>query len=203
MRNLAEVLPHAGPLDIWNELPEWINSHHSGDDDRRYAAMPLAVSGDRLTLTVEMTGACGLIARYKCDVSHIYELGRSWLVFSPLVVIWEQSRAERGPGIGEAMIAHFVTAVRTFQQARAPSHDGIVIASGNLTVAKGGKPFFEGIAWEIVVPDAREPRQLFEGDEAMTKPLTMITAQIEAAIAPLRAAGKVAEETISFAILRL
>lgn len=203
MRNLAEVLPHAGPLDVWSELPDWINTHHFGDGDQRYAAEPLTVSGDRLTLTVEMTGARGLIARYKCDVSHICEADKSWLVFSPLVVIWEQSRAERGPGIGEAMIGHFVKAARTFQQARSAGHDGIVIASGNLTVAKGGKPFFEGIGWEIVVPAAREPGWLFEGNEAMAKPLAMIAAQIGAAIAPLRAAGKVAEETISFAILRL
>lgn len=204
MRNLAQIPSETGALDLWRALPQWINLHHSRDGDRSYAVKEIMqYSRDALTLTTDMTGSSGLIASYKCDISLIFSPGKSWLVFSPLVVIWEMGRAERGPDLGRVMIEHFVSAVRAFQQAHADSSYGMVIASGNLTVAKGGKPFFESIGWEIVFPEAQEPGYLFHGEEAMAKPLAAIEAQIEAAIAPLRAAGKVEEKAISFAILRL
>lgn len=204
MLDLAYASETLGVLDLWRALPQWINLHHARDGERRYSAREFAPAArDALTLFVDLTGPDGLIASYKCDIFRISEPGKAWLVFSPLVVIWEQARADRGPGIGEAIIDHFVAAVRTFQEARGLTTHDIVIASGNLTVAKGGKPFFEMIGWEIVVPSAQQPAHLFSGEQAMAKPLATIEAQIEAAIAPLRAAGQAAESAVSFAILRL
>lgn len=69
-------------------------------------------------------------------------------------------------------------------------------------MAKGGRPFFEGIGWEIIEPDARRPSRLYDGVNAMTGPLDAIAAQIEAILAPLRASGKLADEMLSFAIWR-
>jgi hypothetical protein len=204
MLDLAQASEIVDILDLWRMLPQWINLHHERDGERRYTACEATYSSsDSLTLFVDLTGPTGRIASYKCEIFRVYDAGKSWLVFSPLVVIWELSRADRGPGIGQAIIEHFVAAVRTFHEARGTRAYDIVIASGNLTVAKGGKPFFETIGWEIVVPSACEPHYLFNGEQAMAKPLDIIKAQIEAAIAPLRAAGKVAETAISFAILRL
>jgi hypothetical protein len=204
MLDLAYASETLDILDLWRTLPQWINLHHARDGERRYTARDFTPPPrDALTLFVDLTGPDGLIASYKCDIFRVSEPGKTWLVFSPLVVIWEQARADRGPGIGEAIIDHFVAAVRTFQEARGlPTYD-IVVASGNLTGAKGGKPFFEMIGWEIIVPSEQHPPHLFMGEQAMAKPLAIIEAQIETAIAPLRATGKVAESAVSFAILRL
>lgn len=111
-----------------------------------------------------------------------------------------------------AMIDHLVGAVRGFRAASASSGGEAVIASGNLTKAKGGRPFFEGMGWKIVGPDdlsarQRPASQLSGRDdrdgEPMQSAVAAIRRRIDAAIAPLRDAGKVEAEPISFALLTL
>lgn len=204
MRNQALLHDTSDVFDLWETFPRWINRHHPGDGERSYVAKEIDASFNASpTLTVEMSGRSGLIATYKCNIVEIHNHRKSWLVFAPLIVIWEQGRAERGPDLGRIMMEHVVSSIRAFcVEYGAWSHD-ILITSGNLTVAKGGKPFFEGIGWEIVYPGTHEPSALYNGNFAMAEPLAAVEARIEAAVAPLREAGKIDAEPISFAILRL
>jgi hypothetical protein len=100
------------------------------------------------------------------------------------------------------MVDHLVLSIRAFHQAKSDLSRHILIASGNLTVAKRGKPFFEKLGWELVFPETRKPHHLYDGAGACAEPLIAVAEQIDAAIAPLRSAGKIDEEPVSFAILR-
>lgn len=204
MRNLAMTMSSGDVFGVWDAFPEWINRHRAEAGGFRYAARPVDLSFNGApTVTVEMTGEAGLVALYKCNIAAVHCGGVDWLVFSPLVVVWEQDRTARGPGMGRAMIDHFVEAVRAFREEARALDSAAVIASGNLTVAKGGKPFFDSIGWEIVYPELHQPATLFDGPEAMAAPLNVVAGQIESAVAPIRAAGKLDPGPVSFAILRL
>jgi hypothetical protein len=204
MRNQAILNNSHDILGVWDTFPTWINCNRAKSGAFCYAAKPFDLSFNGMpTITVEMSGPAGIIALYKCNVIEVCDGGKDWLVFSPLVVVWEQDRQMRGPEMGRIMIEHFVEAVRVFREERGAWSHAILIASGNLTVAKGGKPFFEGIGWEIVYPELREPARLYDGAEAMAAPLDTVAAQIEAAIAPVRAAGRLDSGPVSFALLPL
>jgi hypothetical protein len=204
MRNQATLRNNMDVFDLWDTFPAWINRHRAKIGAFCYTAKPIDLSFNGMpTITVEMSGPSGMIAVYKCNIIEICGDKKDWLVFSPLVVIWEQDRQTRGPGMGSAMIEHFVEAVRAFREESDAQSHAMLVASGNLTVAKGGKPFFEGIGWEIIYPELHEPACLYDGIEAMAEPLDTVAAQIESAIAPLREAGKLDSGPVSFAILPL
>lgn len=204
VRNQATIMSSMDVYGLWDAFPAWVNRHRAESGALRYHALPVCRSFNSApTITVEMTGPSGLIASYKCNFTLAHERGRDWLVFSPLVVIWEQDRLARGPDMGRVMIEHFVEAVRTFREECGTWSHAILVSSGNLTVAKGGKPFFDSIGWEIVYPELREPAGLYQGEEAICAPLDAVAAQIETAIAPVRAAGKLDPGPVSFAILQL
>jgi hypothetical protein len=204
MRNQATLRSSVNVIDLWNTFPAWINRHRAENGAFCYVARPIDFSFNGLpTITVEMSGPAGMIALYKCNIIELCGDRKNWLIFSPLVVVWEQDRQTRGPGIGSAMIEHFVEAVQSFQEESSVWSHAMLIASGNLTVAKGGKPYFESIGWEIVYPELREPACLYDGTEAMATPLDTVASQIETAIAPIREAGKLDPGPVSFAILPL
>ena len=204
MRNQATLRSNVNIFGLWDTFPAWINRHRAKSGAYCYTARPIDMSFNCMpTITVEMSGSAGMIALYKCNIIELCGDGKDWLVFSPLVVVWEQDRATRGPGMGSAMIEHFVEAVRAFRENSGAWNHAMLVASGNLTVAKGGKPFFEGICWEIIYPELREPTRLYDGTDAMAAPLDTVATQIKDAIAPLREAGKLDPGPVSFAILPL
>ncbi len=204
MRNQPILKSSVNVFGLWDTFPAWINRHRAKSGAFCYTAMPIDLSFNGMrTITVEMSGPAGMIALYKCNIIEVRGDGKDWLVFSPLVVVWEQDRQTRGAGMGRVMIEHFVEAVRGFREEIGAWNHAMLIASGNLTVAKGGKPFFEGIGWEIIYPELREPTRLYHGTEVMAPPLDAIATQIEAAIAPIREAGKLDPGPVSFAILPL
>ena len=128
------------------DLPCWINLHRQRDERRRYQAKELDYSFNGLpTLTVGVSDAQARIAVYKCNIALIADKERPWLVFSPLVVVWEKSKEERGPGPGRPIIDHSVSAITGFCEAYAHDIPNVLIASGNLTIAKAGRPFFEAL----------------------------------------------------------
>jgi hypothetical protein len=204
MRNQATLRSSVNVFDLWDTFPAWINRYRARSGAFCYAARPIDLSFNGMpTITVEMSGPTGMIALYKCNIIEVCGDGKDWLLFSPLVVVWEQDRQTRGPGTGCAMIEHFVEAVRAFREESGAWSHAMLIASGNLTVAKGGKPFFESIGWEIIYPELRKPAHLFDGEEAMAAPLDTVATQIEAAITPIREAGKLDPGPVSFAIVPL
>jgi len=191
-------------LDLWALFPRWINRHRKGREERCYSAKAISrVSADGLALAVEMSGSDGLITTYKCNIHEVRSRRKSWIVLSLLVVLWEQGRSERGSEAGEAMIRHLTSAVQDFGRSRGMRSHGILIASGNLTAIKGGKPFFERLGWDIVFPEARQPDHLYSGGDAIAEPLTAINVEIQAAIAPLLEIGAIGPEPVSFALLRV
>lgn len=132
MRHQALIQDSVSVLDLWKMLPQWINRHHPFDGKRRYVAKDIDASfNDLPTLTVEMSGARGLIATYKCNIVQVYEPHTSWLVLSPLVVIWHQDRETRGPEMGRIMIDHALGAISDFHQIHGSVGHRIVVASGN------------------------------------------------------------------------
>jgi len=200
--SVQEISQTAEAFNLCRNLPQWINRYHPADSYGRYHARELDYSFNGLpSLTVDMTGADGMpIAVYKCNISLVRGERRSWLVFSPLVVIWEKSKAERGPGFGRPVIAHSVAAIVSFCETHVRHVPDLLIASGKLTVAKAGRPFFEDLGWEIAGPSDCGAHA---GDDGLVKALTFVAAQIEAAIAPLRQNGAEPAEALTFAILRL
>ena len=144
MCNTAEA------FDLCRELPQWINRHRPDDGYRRYRAQELDYSFNGLpTLTVEVSGAQGRIAAYKSNIALIPGERNPWLVFSPLVVVWEKSKEERGPGLGRPIVDHSVSSIAAYCEAHARHIPNILLASGKLTEAKAGRPFFEALGWEI------------------------------------------------------
>jgi len=191
----------AEAFDLCRGLPQWINRHRPEDERRRYRAKELDYSFNGMpTLTVEVTGAQGLIAAYKSNIALIPGERRPWLVFSPLVVVWEKSKEERGPGLGRPIIDHSVSSIAGYCEAHARHISNILVASGKLTVAKAGRPFFEALGWEIASPGDCGPQA---GDAGLAKAVTFIAAQIRAAIALLPQSAPEAASPISFAMLRL
>jgi hypothetical protein len=183
------------------DLPAWISLRRPEEGQRRYRAKELDRSFNGLpTLVVEVLGAHSLIAAYKSNIVLVPGGERSWLVFSPLVVVWERSTEERGPGLGRPIVDHCVSSIAGFWEARARHIPNILVASGNLTVAKAGRPFFEALGWEIASP---ADFALHAGDAGLVNTLRFIAAQISAAISQF---GQNAAETagpLSFAMLRL
>lgn len=201
MLNRVPVLSSSDPIELWGTFPDWINLHRSKEGELVYKAKELSLSANAFVMNVEMFRQDKLIATYKYTISEVRGDVKSWFVFSPLVVVWEQGRAERGPDLGRIMIEHAVSAIQAFYKECGDACHDLLIASGNLTVAKGGKPFFEMLGWDIVYPSTHEPKHLYVGGETMVQPLTLVAEQIEAAIAPLRDTGKLEDGPISFAIL--
>jgi hypothetical protein len=200
--SVHDISGTAEAFHLCRNLPQWINRRYPADSHGRYHARELDHSFNGLpSLTVEMSSAAGSpIAIYKCNITLIRGERRSWLVFSPLVVIWEHSREERGPGFGRPVIAHSVAAIVSFCEAHVRHIPDLIIASGNLTTAKAGRPFFEVLGWEIVKPSEFAAHA---GDDGLVKALTFVEGQIEAAIAPLRQTGADQPDPLSFAMLRL
>ena len=184
---------------LGRELTGFINRRRRGDDPMFYHARELDCSFNGLpTLSVEVTGSEGRIAYYKCNVTLIGGEGLPLLVFSPLVVTWEKGKGERGSGLGRPIIDHSVSSIAGFCEARAAQISGALVASGNLTEAKSGRPFFEALNWEIAGPG-----DLNRYGGALAKAMAYIAAQIEAAIAPLALSPGEVAIPISFALLRL
>jgi hypothetical protein len=187
-------------LSIFRDFSQWINIH--GREDGRWSCRSKEIDcsfNGLPTLTVELSEPKGLIATYKCNITLFYAGQRVWLLFSPLVVIWAQNREQRGPGFGRRIIEHSVSAIRGYCRTHIPRFPDILVASGNLTTVKGGKPFFQGLGWEIV--EAQTCGQ--HVDDGLAKALTHIAAQIDAALAPLRLIAPETIEPISFALLQL
>jgi hypothetical protein len=186
---------------LCGELPGWINSHRQRDECRSYHAKELDYSFNGLpTLAVEVTSAQNRVAAYKCNITLIRDDEQPWLLFSPLVVVWEKSKEERGCGQGRPIIDHSVSSIAGFCETCARPIPNILIASGNLTVAKAGRPFFEALGWEITNPSGFAR---YAGDRGLTKALKFVAAQVEAAM--VQFAQNVAEpvDPLSFAMLRL
>ena len=204
MRNLNLIHIPSNVSAFWHDFPDWINQHRSTDGERIYRALePDALADNRLNLAVEISGRDGCIATSKFNIIEICGPREAWFVFSSLVVQWEQGGAGHRPETGKAIVQHVVLAVQNFRRTRRIWSHNILIASGNLTVAKGGKPFFERLGWQIVCPETREPDHVLCGEADLAEPLEAVAGEIEAAIAPLRLAGKIQPEPICFAILRL
>jgi hypothetical protein len=188
----------AGTLELCRELPRWIAQNLPADAHGHYHAHELDCSFNAApTFSVDMYGACGAIAGYKCNITLI-EGKRHWLVFSPLVVIWQLSRQERRPGIGRAIIDHSVAAIAGFCEAHLHPLPDILIASGNLTTAKAGRPFFDTLGWEIA-----DPRDFnrYAQDELMNS-LAFVSGQIDTALAPIRQSAPDTVDPTTFAFLR-
>ncbi len=191
----------AEAFDFCRELPQWINRHRPEDELRRYHAKELDYSfNGNPTLSVEVTGAQGLIATYKSNITLIPGERSPWLVFSPLVVIWEKSKEERGSDLGRPIIDHSVSSIAGYCKAHARHISNILVTSGKLTKAKAGRPFFEALGWEIASTGDCAPNA---GDASFAKVLSFIMAQIGAAIALLPQNTPEAASPISFAMLRL
>ncbi len=198
--NVHELCDTDEAVRLCRDLPGWINSHRQQDEDRRYRARELDRSFNGLpTLTVEVSRAQGRIADYKCNIAAVRDEELPWLVFSPLVVVWEKSKEERGPGLGRPIIDHGVSSIAGFCETCVRPVPNILVASGNLTTAKAGRPFFEALGWEIVSP-AGFARHA--GDRGLTKALRFVAAQIEAAIAQFAQGTAVPADPLSFAMLR-
>lgn len=196
-----DICNTAVTFNLCRDLPQWINWHRPADARGRYHARELDHSFNGLpTLTVDMTGPRGPVAAYKCNITLVEDARRPWLVFSPLVVIWEMPRDQRGPGFGQAILDHSAAAIAGFCDECLPRLPDILIASGNLTTAKAGRPFFESVGWEIVVPGdcAR-----YAADTGLMTALAYVARQIDTALAPLRESAPETVDPTSFAILRL
>jgi hypothetical protein len=192
-------------LSLFRGFSQWINIHGPRDGLWSGRAREIDCSFNGLpTLTVELSEPIGLIATYKCNITLLHTGRRVWLMFSPLVVIWAQNREERGPGFGRRIIDHSVSSIEGFCRAHAPHLPDILAASGNLTTVKGGKPFFQGLGWEIV--DAQVCGERADdglNNDGLGRALAHIAAQIDAALAPLRLTAPEAIEPVCFALLRL
>jgi hypothetical protein len=199
--SVASLCDAATAFDLCRELPQWIGRHRPEDGYRRFQAQELDYSFNGLpTLTVGISGAHGRIATYKSNIVLIPGEHDPWLIFSPLVVIWEKGKEERGPGLGRAIIDHSVSSIAGYCEAHLRHIPNILLASGKLTMAKAGRPFFETLGWEITSPrDCALPA----GDSGLARVLAFIAAQIGAAIALLPPSEPEAASPISFAMLRL
>jgi hypothetical protein len=199
----------ANPLSqSWSEnesvasaLVQWINHHHRQVGEARCSAtLTNGSAPDVPMLMVELRGRYGLIATYKSSVGYIRDANGDRLLLAPLVVIWNGERPADSARLGHAIVEHLVSAVCAFQ-ASLPCCGRILIASGNLTRAKGGKPFFESLGWQICGSDAQSAA--WERCEDMHAVSASIEKRIDCALAPLLKAGKLAIEPISFALLCL
>jgi hypothetical protein len=180
-------------------LPAWINSCRAGDGQCRYRAKELDYSFNRLpTFAVEVLDADGLIATYKTNAVLVPRGESSWLVFSPLVVVWERGKEARGPGLGRPIISHCVSSISGFLAPSGQQIPNVLVASGNLTAAKAGRPFFEALGWEIVTTCSSPHAK----DSALGKALSFIGAQISAAIAQSGQNLAGTDTAVSFAMLR-
>lgn len=187
-------------LAAWTPFGAWINRHAGQRGRCTFAARLIAAPcGDMLMLAVDMRGPGGPVATYKCNLTAIGEHRNAVLLLSPLVVIWHAEPGARDPEQGRAMIDHLVCAVRSFQRALGAGGGSVLIATGNLTEAKGGRPFFESLGWEIVAADVSGGRP----GAGLARPLAVVTAQINTAVAPLRKSGAIAAEPVTVAILRV
>jgi hypothetical protein len=183
-------------------LPRWINRYRRSDGELRFHARDY----DRCahaspTLIVEMSDVAGIVATYKCSLNLIDCDRGAWLVFSPLVIVWENGRKRTGAGLGRRMIDHCVSSIQGFcnlHVGEAGEIAGIALASGNLTAAKGGRAFFEGLGWEISAAGTSGG-----GDEGWKKALDFIAAQIDAVIAPFRGGADSVLDPTYFAVLRV
>jgi hypothetical protein len=188
-------------FELCQSLPAWINLYRSSDGLRRYRAKELDRSFNGLpTLAVEVSDATGRIAGYKTNAALIPAGETSWLVFSPLVVLWEKNKEERDRGLGRPIIDHSVSSISGFCRARARHIPNILVASGNLTVAKAGRPFFETLGWEIATP---ADLSLHGEHTGLGKAMRFIAAQISAAIAQLGPDFAEEASSFSFAMLAL
>jgi hypothetical protein len=187
-------------FSLFRGFAQWVTIHGQTDDAWSCCATDMDNSfNGSPTLTVELSEPKGLIATYKCNITLVHAGKRTWLLFSPLVVIWAQSREQRGPGVGRRIIEHSVSSIEGYCRAHIPHITDVLVASGNLTTIKGGRPFFQGLGWEIVDAQACGGR----ADDGLAKALTHIAAQIDAALAPLRLIAPETIEPVSFALLRL
>ena len=195
MCNAAEA------FDLCRELPQWINRHRPEDGHRRYRAQELDYSFNGMpTLTVEVTGAQGRIAAYKSNIALIPGEQNPGLSF----LRWWSSGKRARRNAAQVWGARLSIIVFPLSPVTAEAHarhiPNILLASGKLTEAKAGRPFFEALGWEIASPG---DCGLQAGDAGLAKVLTFIAAQIGAAIALLPQSTPEAASPISFAMLRL
>lgn len=190
-------------LDAAYALSHWINWRHHQHGEHRYCASRAMEQGTVLpSLVVEMHGPVGHVATYKCEVAPVGAMRDGWLLLAPLVVIWNGARPEDSGQKGRMMIDHLVDGARKFKAASLVG-GGVLIASGNLTKAKGGRRFFESLGWDIVGPDEGPSRSLLSRCPPVRAAATAVKQRIDRAVAPLRDAGKIEPEPISFALLTL
>lgn len=200
MRNRAtmQALLSADP---WEDVAEWINGRHWLAAGRRFKAGLIETEPGAPMLAVKVTSPTGLVATCKCHLLRVDHGARSSMVFAPLTVTWAEGRASAGAGAH--IIGHLTTALASFGEVVDAPGERVFMASGNLTRAKGGKPFFEGLGWTVVQPGAREPAHLFACSRGTPDVVAAIARRIDAAVAPLRAAGRIEDEPLAFALLRL
>jgi hypothetical protein len=200
--HLAPAFHELDPERIWNAFPRWINARHASFEGRQFHAEQI-VHGQGLQLAVTMSDGSSPVATYKCGISRVRERGSAWIVFAPLVVIWEAATPGSRFNLGRAMVDHLSSAACEFQQTHQICGETILIASGNLTEEKGGAHFFRALGWDIVTPRKRGTEVLHLDEPRFKTPFIIIEEQINKALIPLRAAGKISDEPISFAVRQL
>ena len=110
------------------------------------------------TLACTISTAAGVLATWKCNLFPIIvpvtstnianDVPRLGLLCAPLVVIW-QPEAVRPHGIGHQLMNTIADILPKAAQASGFT-ETIWLASGNLTVERQGRPFFESLAWPII-----------------------------------------------------
>jgi hypothetical protein len=200
--HLAPTLREPDLGRLWSAFPHWINSSHASFEGMQFHAAASA-NDLSLDLAVTMSEAGGSVASYKCGIIPIRDRRSGWIVLVPLVVVWRTSTPAGRFSLGRTMVDHLSAAASEFHRTHQACDGTILIASGNLTEEKGGAQFFRALGWDIVTPRKRDTQLVHLDEPRLIMPLTIIEEQINKALAPMRAAGKIGDEPISFAVRQL
>jgi len=180
-------------LEKLNKLPSWINKNMPKYEGVDFVAKPIDSSfNDKTTLTVEVKEDGNDICVYKCNIDFLAD---KWLGFYLLVVIWNTEYKPKS-SMGNLIIEHFTKSIKEFCNDEMPSIENRFFTSGNLTVQKGGKPFFNKLNWNIV-----ELSNLDVKDSSLLEALTQVEHSISKAIPATNNILDAEPSNISFAFL--
>jgi hypothetical protein len=144
----AQLLPAHIAGSFANLLP-WINSELGSLNGLQFVAQELDHSlHESVTIAIDVVAAGSRVGTYKLNI--LPDLDANYLVLCPLVIMWADNGKHRKAGMDTIIIEHCLKWVDRLTKTLPMSVKDVIVATGYLTVQRGGMPFFANLGWRAV-----------------------------------------------------
>lgn len=144
----TQLLPAHIVAPLENLLP-WISQHLGSLNGLQFVAQELDHSlHETVTIAIDVMAVGSKVATYKLNI--LPDLDTNFLVLCPLVIMWAENGKHRKPGMDMIIIEHCLKWVDRLTKSLSKPVKEVILATGYLTVQRGGMPFFANLGWRAV-----------------------------------------------------